>query len=324
MLDKFSRKIDYLRISVTDKCNLRCVYCMPKEGITYMEHEELLTFEEILRICQLAGKLGIKKIKITGGEPLVRRGIIDLIRKIKAISDIHQVTLTTNGILLDKYMDDLVEIGLDGINISLDCTGEEDYKSITRVDAFEQVIKGIETSVHSGIPTKINCVPIKELNGNQIVKIAEIAKTYAVDIRFIELMPIGYGKVYHSIPNEEIMELLKEEYGALESTHIKRGNGPAIYYQANGFKGNIGFISAVSHGFCDDCNRIRLTCDGLLKLCLHYNKGLSLKDLMRNGMTDEKLMECIMEAVYSKPVSHNFNGQEESEWENKKMYQIGG
>ena len=159
---------------------------------------------------------------------------------------------------------------------------------------------------------------------DKILEIAELAKIYLVDIKFIELMPIGYGKKYHSVSKDEIMNMLNQTFGSLVPFEQKRGNGPASYYRIEHFKGAIGFISAVTHGFCDECSRIRLTCDGTLKLCLHYNKGISLKEHMRNGVTDQELKELIKDAVYSKPMSHNFNGQEEADWEDKKMFQIGG
>ena len=325
MLDKLNRKIDYLRISVIDRCNLRCVYCMPEEGLERIPHEEILTYEEILRICETVSQLGIKKIKITGGEPLVRKDIVNLIRDIKNLDKIEQVTLTTNGILLYDMLDDLYDAGIDAINISLDTLKEDNFKQITRRDGLEKVLMAIDKAYNLGIRVKINCLAIRDFNINELADIANFAKDREIDVRFIELMPIGFGKKYTQIDNDEILSILESNFGTFEPVTEKRGNGPAKYYKNKDMKGCIGFISAISHEFCESCNRIRLTSNGFLKLCLHYNKGIDLKAPIRSGISDEDLKVLIHDTIWNKPLSHKFghtNGEKDIEVKN--MVQIGG
>lgn len=325
MIDKLNRKIDYLRISVTDRCNLRCVYCMPEEGLENIPHEEILSYDEIIRICKCVANLGIKKVKITGGEPLIRKDIVSLIRDIKKIEGIEQVTITTNGVLLYDMAQDLVEAGIDAVNVSLDTLDREKFLKITRRDKYENISKAIDKLINLGVRVKINCLAIKEHNLDEIVKIAQYSKYNNVDVRFIELMPIGYGKNYTGISNETILDLLEKEYGLFEKISEKRGNGPAVYYRNKDFKGCIGFISAISHEFCETCNRVRLTANGFLKLCLHYNKGIDLKEPMRSNISDEELEHMIYHAIKNKPLGHNFYHDSNIEnVENKNMVQIGG
>lgn len=325
MLDKLNRKIDYLRISVIDRCNLRCVYCMPEEGIESIHHDEILTYDEILRICEIVSELGIRKIKITGGEPLVRKDIVNLIRDIKNIDKIEQVTLTTNGILLHEMLDDLYDAGIDAINISLDTLNKDNFKKITRRDGLEKVLMSIDKAYDLGIRVKINCLAIRDFNLRELVEIASFAKDREIDVRFIELMPIGFGKKYTQIDNDEILSILESRFGTFEIVTEKRGNGPAKYYRNQNMKGCIGFISAISHEFCESCNRIRLTSSGFLKLCLHYNKGIDLKEPIRNGISDEDLKKLIHDTIWNKPISHKFgHASEEQDIELKNMVQIGG
>ena len=325
MLDKLNRKIDYLRISVIDRCNLRCVYCMPEEGIESIPHDEILTYDEILRIREIVSELGIRKIKITGGEPLVRKDIVNLIRDIKNIDKIEQVTLTTNGILLHEMLDDLYDAGIDAINISLDTLNKDNFKKITRRDGLEKVLMSIDKAYDLGIRVKINCLAIRDFNLRELVEIASFAKDREIDVRFIELMPIGFGKKYTQIDNDEILSILESRFGTFEIVTEKRGNGPAKYYRNQNMKGCIGFISAISHEFCESCNRIRLTSSGFLKLCLHYNKGIDLKEPIRNGISDEDLKKLIHDTIWNKPISHKFgHASEEQDIELKNMVQIGG
>ena len=325
MLDKLNRKIDYLRISVIDRCNLRCVYCMPEEGIESIPHDEILTYDEILRICEIVSELGIRKIKITGGEPLVRKDIVNLIRDIKNIDKIEQVTLTTNGILLHEMLDDLYDAGIDAINISLDTLNKDNFKKLTRRDGLEKVLMSIDKAYDLGIRVKINCLAIRDFNLRELVEIASFAKDREIDVRFIELMPIGFGKKYTQIDNDEILSILESRFGTFEIVTEKRGNGPAKYYRNQNMKGCIGFISAISHEFCESCNRIRLTSSGFLKLCLHYNKGIDLKEPIRNGISDEDLKKLIHDTIWNKPISHKFgHASEEQDIELKNMVQIGG
>ena len=325
MLDKLNRNIEYLRISVIDRCNLRCVYCMPEEGIECIPHEEILTYDEILKICNVVSELGIKKIKITGGEPLIRKDIVNLIRDIKNLDKIEQVTLTTNGILLYDMLDDLYDAGIDAINISLDTLESDNFKKITRRDGLEKVLKAIDKAYDLGIRVKINCLAIRDFNIDEIADIASFAEDREIDVRFIELMPIGFGQKYKEIQSDEILSILEGRFGRFETVTEKRGNGPAKYYRSPNLKGCIGFISAISHEFCESCNRIRLTSSGFLKLCLHYNKGIDLKEPIRNGISNEDLKTLIHDTIWNKPLRHKFGHAEgEQDIEVKNMVQIGG
>lgn len=326
MIDKLNRNIEYLRISVIDRCNFRCVYCMPESGITPIEKEEILTYQEIIRICKVVSNIGINKIKITGGEPLVRKDIVKLIKDIKSIDKIEQVTLTTNGALLYDLLDDLYDAKIDAINISLDSLRKEKFKEITRRDELDKVLKSIDKAYELGIKLKINCLAVKDFNLDELLDIAEFAEHRNIDVRFIELMPIGFGKEYEGISSDEIISVLSRKYGLFEQISEKRGNGPARYYRNKNLKGCIGFISAISHEFCDTCNRIRLTSNGFLKLCLNYNKGIDLKSLLRSGISDEELKNTIEYAIYNKPQKHHFTEDQsvETDVEIKNMVQIGG
>lgn len=323
MIDQYGRIIDYLRISVTDKCNFRCLYCMPEDGVESICHREILRFSEIIRICRCAAKLGIKKIKITGGEPLIRPGIVNLIRSIHEIEGIRQITLTTNGYLLEKYLPKLLEAGISGINISLDTLNQERFGQIARVEGLAKVYRALQKAEETGIVVKINCVPMEE-NKSDLLEIAALARKYNVHVRFIEMMPIGIGKSYHTIYEKEIRRLLEASYGQLSPYSEFLGNGPAHYYQLPGFQGKIGFISAMSHEFCEDCSRIRMTADGFFKLCLNYDSQINLKDYMRNGASDEELEQYMRDAIYHKPRRHGFLDGSLIQAETRKMAGIGG
>lgn len=323
MIDENGRKIEYLRISVTDRCNLRCIYCMPSDGVCSMSHEEVLSYEEIIRLVKIFSTLGINKIKITGGEPLVRKGIVSMINEIKSIPGIEQVTLTTNGCLLCEKLPELKR--LDAINISLDTLNPERFKQITRREGLQDVLKAIDMCVSMGINTKINCVAMKGINDSEIIKIAKFAKDKNICVRFIELMPIGKKEHDTFLSNEQTMQILEEEYGRFYIDKVKHGNGPAIYFKRGDFKGSIGVISALSGCFCDTCNRVRLTADGFLKLCLQYDSGISLRDLMRQGKTDDEIKAEIEKAIMTKPTRHSFeNYGDKKHIECKTMNKIGG
>ena len=326
MIDRCGRNIDYLRISVTDRCNLRCIYCMPEEGIRLTGRENILQEPEIIRICRVMAELGIKKIKITGGEPLVRPRIPVLIRQIKAIPGIEKVTLTTNGILLKKQMRELAEAGLDSLNISLDTIDRDGFIKITRRDFLDDTLAGIEEAMkYPDVQLKINCVPLG-IEEQNLCEIAEFAYKYPVHVRFIEMMPIGYGSSFTGMSQEKIVSLLEEKFGTLipyEGEPL--GNGPCKYYTVDGFQGKIGFISAISHKFCSKCNRIRLTSQGYLKTCLQYTAGRDLRAVLRNDGTDEELKEIIKAALSEKPDGHHFREKvKEDDTESLCMSQIGG
>lgn len=326
MKDSFNRNIDYIRVSITDRCNLRCVYCMPEDGIALTEHEKLLTYEEIIRLCKDFAKVGISKVKITGGEPLVRKDLKNLIKSIKDIEGINNVTLTTNGILLEEQIDDLVKAGLDAVNISIDTLDKEKFKNITRIGDLDKVLRSIDKCLtYENLTVKINCVPIKGESDKEILDIVNLAKDKNLSVRFIELMPIGLGREMKGYTDDEIKNIIEENIGALKEYKGKLGNGPSNYYSLENFKGKIGFISAVNHKFCDACNRVRLTSDGFLKKCLQYETGSDLKKLLREGKSDDEIIKVIEETIYNKPESHMFSSKEKKEHiEIKGMSQIGG
>ncbi len=324
MIDGIGRNIDYVRISLTDRCNLRCVYCMPEEGVCAVPHEEVLSFEEILRLARMFASLGIHKIKLTGGEPLVRKNIARLVKDLKSIDGITQVTLTTNGILLEEHMEALHQAGIDGINISLDTMEAEVYAQITRRDLFEKAMTGFQAALkYPDIPLKINCVPMG-MEGQKIVALAELARLYPVHVRYIEMMPIGLGKAFDFLSEAEILKELEAQYGAYEVCEEALGNGPGHYYTFAGFRGRIGFISAISHKFCASCNRVRLTSQGYLKACLQYDIGTDVKALLRKGVSEEEICSVIKETIFRKPVGHQFQRKIEAHEETHTMAQIGG
>lgn len=325
MIDGIGRNIDYLRISVTDKCNLRCRYCMPEGGIDLIPHEELLTLEEIYRVVRIMESLGVKKVRFTGGEPLVRKNLIKLIEDVNGFPGIEEIAMTTNGVLFAGQAQALKKAGLKSVNISLDTLNPEGFFRITGVDAHKNVLEAIRGAREQDMQVKINCVPCKEFNEDDIVALAALAMWEKVDVRYIELMPVGCGANFHGISSEEILKKLEAKYGPATATTERRGNGPARYYEFENFEGKIGFISPMSHKFCSECNRVRLTAEGRLKLCLHFNTGIELKPLLRSGMTDEEICEEIKKAILNKPVAHDFgNVSGLNESDKRKMVQIGG
>lgn len=320
MLDGLQRNIDYLRISVTDRCNLRCVYCMPEDGVAWMPHEDVLRYEEILRLARIFAGLGVRRIKLTGGEPLVRRGLPNLVAGLRAIDGIEEVTLTTNGILLAEQLPELLEAGLGGVNVSLDSVREETFCRLTRREGVERTLAGIDACLAAGISTKINCVPVAA--EEDLLALAELARTRPLPVRFIELMPIGLGKGLPRRGEAELRALLEGAFGPLTPYPERLGNGPCRYYTLPGFQGQIGFISAVSHQFCDRCNRVRLTANGFLKTCLQYDRGVWLRPLLAGS--DEALTAAVAEAIWQKPAAHQFSQAAVDDGEGHMMSQIGG
>ena len=323
--DNYGRKINYMRISITDRCNLRCRYCMP-DGANWLPMKEILTYEQITEICQEAVGLGITRFKITGGEPLVRKDCPELIRMIKSIPGTEFVTLTTNGLLLEKQLEPLLHAGLDAVNISLDTLDASKYKWITGVDKLSAVLSSITKAVDSKIPVKINAVLQKEVNEEDWLPLTQLAKELPLSVRFIEMMPIGCGKTAESISNEDLKEKLKQHYGNLTKDYHAYGNGPAVYYSINGFKGNIGFISAIHGKFCNLCNRIRMTSTGELKPCLCYEQRWTLKPVLQIENTkqrQESIRKRLIEAVKNKPQMHCFENRQKVT-ESQPMGQIGG
>ena len=325
MIDKYKRSIDYARISVIDKCNLNCIYCTTKENINFLPERDTISDSEIIILCKALAQLGIKNIKITGGEPLIRKGIVDLIANIKNIDGIENITLTTNGIILDKYIASLKNAGLDSINISLDALDNDLFKSITGHDKINELLKNIEMALEYNFSSiKINCVLLNDLNHSEYVNIASLAKHKNIFVRFIEVMPIGEGKSQGFISSEMIKIELEKEFGKFEGITRTLGNGPALYYNVPNFIGKIGFISAISNQFCHKCNRIRITSDGSIKSCLYYKKNSNIKHLL-NENNFEKLKDTLYNIVYEKEKSHDFANTDESKNADiENMSDIGG
>lgn len=331
MLDRFGRNIDYVRISLTDRCNLSCVYCMPKGvPIKFLDMSELLSIDEIYYICEILSDLGIKKIKLTGGEPLLRHDIIDVIQKIRSIKNIEKITLTTNGVLLNRYFDRLYENGIRDINMSLDSLNPQKYEQITNFK-LDNIIKNLNHIIsYKDMNIKINVVPINT-QIDDILALVELSKNTDIKVRFIEMMPIGYGNNFEFLSNEKILEIISNKYGNYTKSEKVHGNGPATYFSFENFKSDIGLISAVSHMFCDSCNRIRITCDGKLKPCLDYDSTLDIKELINQNINQQDLKEKIKNVIVNKPQSHNFLKNIITDKNNmlikkdtRKMYQIGG
>ena len=321
MLDSRGREINYMRVSVTDKCNLRCRYCMP-EGVDIVPMSDLLTFEEITAVCRQASLLGIDRIRITGGEPLVRKGVEDLVAMVRALPAIHQVTMTTNGVLLADHLPGLLEAGLDGVNISLDTMDRDVFRRITGRDRLDRVLAGLEAALDSGIRVKINSVLIKRTNDHEWSGLSELARTRPLDIRFIELMPIGSGRDYQGISNQDLLARMRERFPDLEKDRRIHGNGPAVYYRVPGWQGSIGLISPVHGKFCSDCNRIRLSAMGDLKPCLCFEPTANVRDLLRK-QGEEAAGRLLRKVIFDKPEAHCFNKIEDIT-EDRQMIAIGG
>jgi len=307
LTDNYQRQIRYLRISITDRCNLRCRYCMPATGVEWIPHEHIMRYEEFLRIVRIGVSRGVDKVRITGGEPLLRKGLIPFIRGLKELDGLKDLSLTTNGVMLYSMAQDLKNAGLNRLNISLDTLSREKFSHITRVDAFERVSAGIRRSFDVGLsPVKVNVVAIRGFNDDEIPAFAEMTLNSPVEVRFIELMPMGcatrYGKC-ELIGAPEIRDIIEKRFGALQKVEYK--HGPAQVYRIGGAKGTIGLIGALSeHAFCSRCNRIRITACGSLRPCLFAEEELNLRVPMRQGISDHELELLIEEGVGMKNLNH--------------------
>jgi cyclic pyranopterin phosphate synthase len=323
--DKFERVIDYMRISITDRCNLRCVYCMPDKGVKLFEHKDILRYEEIVRVVSIAASLGVRKIRITGGEPLIRRNLSFLIASIKTIHAIEDISLTTNGVLLEKYAGELADTGLNRVNISLDTLRPDRYSEITRGGDIAPVLKGIEATEKAGLlPVKINMVPIRYLNDDEIADFARMTLTTPRHVRFIEFMPIGSRDLWSDERYISTDELKKTAEKIAPLTPVRlRKNGPAKYFRFEGAPGVIGFISALTHHFCGDCNRLRLTADGKLRLCLFSETEIDLKPALRKQSSDKEIERLLRLAIEVKPEGHNIDQRDDLS-SLKNMSRIGG
>lgn len=318
MIDGCGRNVNYLRVSVTDLCNMRCKYCMPEGGIEKRPHDEILTFEEIDLLVERLVNMGINKVRITGGEPLVRRDIIELLQRIGRHPQITDFALTTNGVLLKKYAREIKEAGVNRINVSLDSLNPEKFESMTRGGKFEQVLEGIEEALKVGLtPIKINVVLIGGFNDDEILDFIELTKEKPIDVRFIELMPIGEVATW-SVDNFLSNKVVLDTCSDLQRLEQQDVSSPATYYQLPGAVGRVGLISPISCKFCQECNRIRLTSDGVLKYCLHSDESINLKEiLLLNGNIEKEILDFLTK----KPLKHSI---EKGQYVKHNMVHIGG
>jgi len=303
LFDNHGRPINYLRLAVTDRCNLRCFYCMPEEGIHYLPKKELLTFEEIERLVKLLASMGISKVRLTGGEPFLRTDLMKLIERIVAIDGIQDLHLTTNGLLTTPHIPELKRLGIASVNLSLDTLDRERFKVITRRDEFDKTWKAFQLLMENDIPVKINAVVMENKNTEDIIPLAELTKQFPVSVRFIEEMPFnGEGSHYAQLKwtHTEIVRFIQQAYPDLQREQDP-AHSTASHYRIPGAKGNIGVIAAFTRTFCGTCNRIRVTAQGELKTCLYDDGVLNIKTLMRIGMSDEEIKEKLLRAFSSRP-----------------------
>ena len=308
LIDSQGRSIDYLRLSLTDRCNFRCAYCMPYEGLPFIPHTKILSYEEIFRLVAIFTSLGITHYKITGGEPLCRKGAMECIRDLADFPGVGEITLTTNGSLAGHYLEELAKAGINAINFSCDAFSPEVFDSITRSGIQPAIIReNMEKAAALGLRVKINTVPIRDHNETELLPLARFALERGYHIRFIELMPIGSGQRLYGVPLPEVRDMLEREFGTLCAVERKTGNGPAVMYTVDNYPGLVGFIAALSGRFCSQCNRVRLTSTGFLKTCLCYEAGVDLKEAIARQATDVELRQLIVAAVNSKPDGHTFS-----------------
>lgn len=317
-VDAYNRPISYLRISVTDRCNLRCVYCMPPQGVPKRPHEDILRYEEIETVVRAAAELGITKVRLTGGEPLVRPGVVDLVRMLARVEGIDDLAMTTNGILLSVYAEELAEAGLQRVNISLDTLRPERFQRITRCGQLEDALAGMKAAREAGLePIKINTVVIRGMNDDEAVDFARKTIEPGWHVRFIELMPIGISLMpigigttvasdwqNRGVSAQEIREQVETALGKLAPAKVSIGNGPARYYRLPDAKGTLGFITPISEHFCTQCNRLRLTADGHLRPCLLSEQEIDLRTPLRAGADVEQVKTLILQTIEHKPLQH--------------------
>jgi cyclic pyranopterin phosphate synthase len=326
LADAFHRPITYLRISVTDRCNLRCVYCMPEEGLPWIDKREILTYEEIAEIVRAAAKVGVRSIRLTGGEPLIRKDLKRLVAMIAAIPGIDDIALSTNGLLLAEQVQGLVDAGLKRANISLDTLREDRFQAIARRPGLQRVLEGIDAAFAAGLgPVKLNCVVMRGQNDDEVQAFAEMTRDRAVAVRFIEVMPVHENVEGHKnqyISATEILDRIRAN-GDLHPIEGPKGNGPARYYAFDGAAGSVGVISPLSHDYCDTCNRVRLSADGRLKLCLFGDHFIDLRAPVRDRAGEEVLIAILRGSMYVKPERHHLDiGQTASAM--RALSEIGG
>ena len=327
LIDTFDRVHDNLRVSVTDRCNIRCFYCMPETGVKFQPREQLLTFEEIERFVRIAVTLGVRKLRLTGGEPLLRKDLAKLIRKLSAIEGIEDLALTTNGVLLTEQAQELYDAGLRRINVHLDTLDRERFKQITRRDDFDRVLEGIETCQRMGYgPIKINAVAVKNLVEPDIVPLARFGRERGIEIRYIEFMPLDSQGLWDRgrvLLADDMIEMLAREIGPLREIPDADPRAPATEYEFTDGGGRVGFIASVSRPFCLNCNRIRLTADGKFRYCLFAIEETDIRTLLRNGGPDEAIAEAVRTSVKAKWIGHQINSTQFVP-PPRPMYSIGG
>lgn len=324
MFDNYNRNVNYLRVSVTDRCNFRCSYCMPPSGTSFIDMKEILTYEEILRIIRVVSKYGVKKIRLTGGEPLVRLGLVELVREISQIGAIEDLSMTTNGSLLSASAQSLKAAGLNRVNISLDTLDSHKFALLTHCGKIEDTIRSIFTALEVGLtPVKINVVLTELFSSKDLSWLMNLIFKYPISIRFIEKMPIGCDYIKSGMDVVQVMTQLEGLGFKLQPvTEQKIGNGPAKYYNVDGAKGLLGFITPISDHFCGKCNRMRLTADGRFKPCLLSNKEIDIKGPLRKGISDDGIAELFFQAVSAKPEGHSLESEKYDSY--RRMSQIGG
>jgi cyclic pyranopterin phosphate synthase len=327
LTDSWGRRIESVRISVTDKCNFRCTYCMPAEGLEWLKREEILSFEEIARLVRVLAAMGVSEVRLTGGEPLVRRDLPELVRMLSRIPGVDDLSLTTNGVLLDRLAEPLVEAGLRRINVSLDSLSHTRFAELTRRDALDQVLRGLEEAERYPElrPIKINCVAIKGFTEEEVPALAELARRKPYVVRFIEFMPLDADEAWRDdqvLAGAEIRALIEAEHGPLVELPAKASSTAKRYAFADG-KGELGFVNPVSEPFCSTCDRIRVTADGQLRTCLFSRREWDLKTPLRDGSTDARLADAIRFAVRHKELKHRIN-EPGFVRASRSMSQIGG
>lgn len=326
MKDGFGRRVNYLRISVTDRCNFRCRYCMPPEGVPLLPMAEILSYEELLRVIAVLGKYGVDRLRLTGGEPLVRRGIVDFIKQVKALGSVRDLAITTNGSLLGELAPALRRAGLNRVNISLDTSDPKRFQFITGGGCFSAVWQGVERALEVGLsPVKLNVVLTEMLTESDIHFFTEQINTKPLVIRFIEYMPIGRCGIRSG---QSVAALKSTLIGtgkeALESIPGPTGNGPAKYFRWPGAVGSVGFITPMTEHFCHQCNRLRLTADGKIKPCLLTDQEFDIKGILRSNASDEMIYEQFLLALSTKKAEHSVNQVQKEENLNRSMSQVGG
>lgn len=326
LLDNHGRPLTYLRLAVTDRCNLRCFYCMPENGINYLPKKELLTFEEIYRIVGLLAGMGISKVRLTGGEPFVRTDLMDMIRQLAKVPGVDELHITTNGLLTAPHIPELKSLGIKSVNLSLDTLEAGRFKEITRRDGFEKTMQTLHLLLDGGIAVKINAVVMEEKNIADIIPMVELARKYPVEVRFIEEMPFnGEGTHYNRLTwtHTKILSHISETFPAIRKMQVPLGS-TADKYEIDGFKGKVGIIAAFTRTFCGSCNRIRITAQGMLKTCLYDDGVLNIRDVIRSGASDDHLRQLLLGAFRSREVDGHTVEQKRRSAVRESMSTIGG